>query len=67
MSIDESIETIYEFPRPTVAKIDGFCLGAGLEVTLACDIRIATEGSRLGSPEIELGLIPGGGGTQRLT
>jgi len=66
MHVDESIETIYEFPRPTVAKIDGFCLGAGLEVTLACDIRIATEGSTLGSPEIDLGLIPGGGGTQRL-
>jgi len=66
MHVDESIETIYEFPRPTIAKIDGFCLGAGLEVTLACDIRIATEGSTLGSPEIDLGLIPGGGGTQRL-
>lgn len=67
MSVDESVETIYEFPRPTVAKIDGFCLGAGLEVTLACDIRIATEDSKLGSPEIKLGLIPGGGSTQRLT
>ncbi|SDY08985.1 3-hydroxyacyl-CoA dehydrogenase /Enoyl-CoA hydratase [Halobellus clavatus] len=65
-SVDETVQTIYEYPRPTVAKIDGFCLGAGLEITLACDLRYATEGSRLGSPEIDLGLIPGGGGTQRL-
>ncbi|MFB6250409.1 MAG: 3-hydroxyacyl-CoA dehydrogenase/enoyl-CoA hydratase family protein [Halobellus sp.] len=65
-SVDETVQTIYEFPRPTVAKIDGFCLGAGLEVTLACDLRYATTGSRLGSPEIDVGLIPGGGGTQRL-
>ncbi|WP_418279842.1 3-hydroxyacyl-CoA dehydrogenase/enoyl-CoA hydratase family protein [Halorubrum sp. DTA98] len=66
MDVDESIQAIAEFPRPTVAKIDGFCLGAGLEIALACDLRYATEGSTLGSPEIELGLIPGGGGTQRL-
>ncbi|WP_435182529.1 3-hydroxyacyl-CoA dehydrogenase/enoyl-CoA hydratase family protein [Halobellus sp. EA9] len=65
-SVDQTVETIYEYPRPTIAKIDGFCLGAGLEITLACDLRYATEGSRLGSPEIDLGLIPGGGGTQRL-
>ncbi|WP_336022875.1 3-hydroxyacyl-CoA dehydrogenase/enoyl-CoA hydratase family protein [Halobellus salinisoli] len=64
--VDETVQTIYEYPRPTIAKIDGFCLGAGLEITLACDLRYATEGSRLGSPEIDLGLIPGGGGTQRL-
>ncbi|MFC7203067.1 3-hydroxyacyl-CoA dehydrogenase/enoyl-CoA hydratase family protein [Haloferax namakaokahaiae] len=66
MHIDEAIQAIYEYPRPTIAKIDGFCLGAGLEITLACDIRVATTGSTLGSPEIDLGLIPGGGGTQRL-
>jgi enoyl-CoA hydratase/3-hydroxyacyl-CoA dehydrogenase len=65
-SVDETVQTIYEYPRPTIAKIDGFCLGAGLEITLACDLRYATEGSTLGSPEIDLGLIPGGGGTQRL-
>ncbi|WP_424008968.1 3-hydroxyacyl-CoA dehydrogenase/enoyl-CoA hydratase family protein [Haloferax denitrificans] len=66
MDVDEAIQAVAEFPRPTVAKIDGFCLGAGMEITLACDLRIATEGSSLGSPEIDLGLIPGGGGTQRL-
>jgi len=65
-TVDETVEAIYDYPRPTVAKIDGFCLGAGLEITLACDLRYATEGSTLGSPEIDLGLIPGGGGTQRL-
>ncbi|MDJ1434406.1 3-hydroxyacyl-CoA dehydrogenase NAD-binding domain-containing protein [Halostagnicola sp. A-GB9-2] len=66
MGVDEAVETIYEFERPTIAKVDGLCLGGGFEITLACDIRIATEESKLGSPEINLGLIPGGGGTQRL-
>ncbi|MGQ4557591.1 3-hydroxyacyl-CoA dehydrogenase NAD-binding domain-containing protein [Halobellus sp. GM3] len=64
--VDQTVQAIYEYPRPTIAKIDGFCLGAGLEITLACDLRYATERSTLGSPEIDLGLIPGGGGTQRL-
>ncbi|KYH27377.1 3-hydroxypropionyl-coenzyme A dehydratase [Halalkalicoccus paucihalophilus] len=56
---------VAEFPRPTLAKIDGYCLGGGFELALACDLRIATEGSNFGFPEIDLGLIPGGGGTQR--
>ena len=50
---------------PTVAKINGQCLGGGLELALACDWRISEEGSKLGFPEIQLGLIPGAGGTQR--
>ena len=51
---------------PFVAAIHGFCLGGGLELALCCDIRVCSDDARLGQPEIKLGLIPGGGGTQRL-
>ena len=57
---------IEEIPKPVIASINGFALGGGLELALACDFRIAAEHAELGSTEINLGIIPGWGGTQRL-
>jgi enoyl-CoA hydratase len=60
-------ERLATSPKPTVAAIDGYCLGGGLELALACDLRLASHRSQFGQPEVNLGLIPGWGGTQRLT
>jgi enoyl-CoA hydratase/carnithine racemase len=54
------------FPIPTIAAIEGYCLGGGLELALACDLRVASEVSQLGLPEVKLGVFPAGGGTERL-
>jgi enoyl-CoA hydratase len=54
-------------PKPVVAVIEGYCLGGGFELALACDIRIASTSAQFGLPEIKLGILPGGGGTVRLT
>ena len=53
-------------PKPTIAAIDGICMGGGLEVALGCDLRVATSKSRFATPEGKLGIIPGGGATARL-
>jgi enoyl-CoA hydratase / 3-hydroxyacyl-CoA dehydrogenase len=58
-------DLIESAPVPVVAAIHGYCLGGGLEIALACDFRIATRDAQLGFPEVNLGLLPGGGGTQR--
>jgi len=62
----EVFNAVAAIPRPTIASISGFALGGGCELALACDFRMASTKAKLGQPEILLGIIPGGGGTQRL-
>ncbi|WP_122260949.1 enoyl-CoA hydratase/isomerase family protein [Ornithinimicrobium cerasi] len=64
--IQAAFSAVARIPKPTVAAIEGYALGAGNELALCCDFRVAASDARLGQPEILLGVIPGAGGTQRL-
>lgn len=66
MRFPRVFDVMANFEKPVIAMINGFCLGGGCELAMSCDIRVASDRARFGQPEIKLGLIPGGGGTQRM-
>lgn len=63
----DTFATIESCPKPVIAAVNGFALGGGLELAMACHLRVASDNAKLGLPEVTLGLVPGFGGTQRLT
>jgi enoyl-CoA hydratase/carnithine racemase len=67
VALQAAFSAIARIPKPTVAAITGYALGAGCELILACDFRVAADNAKLAQPEVLLGLIPGAGGTQRLS